>query len=133
MIICRDSLLALGIDLLFSLGVMKWENATIPMRDPSQLRSIEIDAFEAEIFIAEAAQINERRHLKWRLENLKTLFDGTLGTWDAEPIDLELKDPEGKPYHARPYPVPQSQEAKLKAKIERLASYSVLRRVNCSE
>jgi hypothetical protein len=38
MIISRDLLHELGIDLLFSLGVMKWDNATVPMRDPSQLR-----------------------------------------------------------------------------------------------
>ena len=49
MIIGRDLLHELGIDLLFSLGVMKWDNATVPMRDPSQLRDTEIDAFEAEI------------------------------------------------------------------------------------
>ena len=50
MIIGRDLLHELGIDLLFSLGVMKWDNATVPMRDPAQLRDTEIDAFEAEIF-----------------------------------------------------------------------------------
>jgi hypothetical protein len=38
MIIGRDLLHELGIDLLFSLGVIKWDNATVPMRDPSQLR-----------------------------------------------------------------------------------------------
>ena len=29
-------------------------------------------------------------------------------------MDLELKDLDAKPYHARPYPVPHSQEKKLK-------------------
>jgi hypothetical protein len=62
------------------------------------------------------------------------LFDGILGTWDTEPIDLELMDPDAKPYNAKPYPVPQSQEAKLKAEIERLVSYgAVLQKVNRSE
>ena len=46
MIIGRDLLHELGIDLLFSLGVMKWDNATVPMRDPSQLRGTNIDDFE---------------------------------------------------------------------------------------
>jgi hypothetical protein len=45
MIIGRDLLHELGIDLLFSLGVMKWNNATVPMRDPSQLRDSNIDDF----------------------------------------------------------------------------------------
>jgi hypothetical protein len=48
-------------------------------------------------------------------------------------IDLKLKDPDAKPYHAKPYPVPQSQEAKLKAEIERLVPYGVLSKVNGSE
>ena len=55
----------------------------------------------------------EKEDLKKLLFKFEPLFDGTLGTWKTEPIDLELKDPEAKPYHARPYPVPQSQEAKL--------------------
>jgi hypothetical protein len=51
MIIGKDLLHKLGIDLLFTLGVIKWDNATVPMRDPSQLRVTEIaDAFEALIF-----------------------------------------------------------------------------------
>jgi hypothetical protein len=50
MIIGRDLLHELGIDLLFSLGVMNWDNATVPMRDPSQLRDSNIDDFEDEIF-----------------------------------------------------------------------------------
>jgi hypothetical protein len=67
------------------------------------------------------------------LYKFESLFDGTPGTRDTESIDLELKDPDAQLYHARPYPVPQSQEAKLKAEIERLVSYGVLQNVNCSE
>jgi hypothetical protein len=50
MIIGRDLLHELGIYLLFSLGVAKWDKPTVPMRHPSQLRDTVIDAFEAEIF-----------------------------------------------------------------------------------
>jgi hypothetical protein len=67
------------------------------------------------------------------LQKFETLFHGTLGAWDTEHIDLELEDPEAKPYHAIPYPVPQSQETNLKAEMERLVSYGVLRKVNRSE
>jgi hypothetical protein len=76
---------------------------------------------------------SERSHLKRLLQKYELLFDGTLRTWDIEPIDLELMDPNAKPCHAKPYLVPQAQEAKLKAEIERLASYGVLQKVNCSE
>jgi hypothetical protein len=75
----------------------------------------------------------ERSDLKMLLHKFESSFEGTLGTWDTEPIDLESNDPEAQPYHARSYPVPQSQEAKLKAKIDRLVSYGVLRKANRSE
>ena len=164
MIIGRDLLHELGIDLLFSKGVMTWDSATIPMRDPSQLRASKIDAFETEIFsmhdpdTTDAARIQsiidvkyapqdidaiveacdelterERDKLKKLLTKFETLFGGSLGTWKTEPIDLELKDSDAKPYHARPYPVPQSQEAKLRAEVERLVGYGVLRKINRSE
>ena len=165
MIIGRDLLHELGIDLMFSLGVMKWDNATVPMRDPSTLRSLEsIDTLENEIFsmhdpdTTEAARIQsiidikyapqdidgianecvhltetERSGLRKLLHKFEDLFDGTLGTWKTDPIDLELKDSDTKPYHARPYPVPQSQELKLKAEVERLVNYGVLRKCNRSE
>jgi hypothetical protein len=136
----------LRIDLLFSLGVMRWENATVPMRDPSQLGDTEIDAFEADIFgihdpdTTDAAQIQEimdvkyfpadidemvikctpltnngRDGLKRPLEKFERLFNSVFGTWDTEPIDLQLKGPNEKQYHAKPHPVPQSQEARPKA------------------
>ena len=162
MIIGRDLLHELGIDLLFSTGEMKWDQATVPMRDPSQLR--DCDTLENEIFsmhdpeTTEAARIqsiidlkyspqdieaivaecvhltqSERDGLQKLLTKFEPLFDGTLGTWNTDPIDLELKDTETKPYHARPYPVPQSQEKKLREEIDRLVGYGVLRKINRSE
>jgi hypothetical protein len=164
MIIGRDLLHELGIDLLFSSGVMKWDNATVPMQDPSQLLASNLDAFENKIFsmhdpdttdaeqiqsiidmkyspqdidkiVAECVHLttDERDKLTTLLKKFEPLFDGTLGTWDSDPIDLELKDPDAKPYHARPYPVPQSQEARLQAEVEQLVGYGVLRKINCSE
>jgi hypothetical protein len=69
---------------------------------------------------------SERGGLQKLLTKFEPLFDGTLGEWKTEPIDLELKDLETKPYRARAYPVPQCQEAKLKAEIERLVGYGVV-------
>jgi hypothetical protein len=164
MIIGRDLLTELGIDLMFSSGEMKWEQASVPMRDPSVLLASEIDAFENEIYsmhdpeTTDAARIQsiidvkyapqdidaivaecvhlipkERDGLHKLLTKFESLFDGTLGEWKTEPIDLELKDPNAKPYHARAYPVPQSQELKLKQEIDRLVGYGVLRKINRSE
>ena len=67
------------------------------------------------------------------LNKYSHLFDGTLGSWKTDPVDLELKDSESKPYHSRPYPVPHSQEQKLRDEVKRLVQYGVLRKVNRSE
>jgi len=75
----------------------------------------------------------EQRQLLKLLQKYEDLFDGSLGTWKTAPIQLELKDPNVKPYHAKPYPVPHSQERKLKDEIKRLCDYGVLRKTNRSE
>jgi hypothetical protein len=67
------------------------------------------------------------------LQKFEELFDGSLGTWKTDPINLELKDPNVKPFHAKPYPMPYSQVKQLKVEINRLGSYGVLRKINNSE
>jgi len=67
------------------------------------------------------------------LNKFEYLFDGTLGSWKTDPIELELKEADTKPYHAKPYPVPHSQEKQLKDEVERLINYGVLRKVKRSE
>jgi glutamyl/glutaminyl-tRNA synthetase len=75
----------------------------------------------------------EQQTLHNLLKKYESLFDGTLGKWKTTPIKIELKEPDAKPYHARPYPVPYSQEQKLKEEIRRLEEYGVLRKCNKSE
>ncbi len=54
----------------------------------------------------------QREELLSLLLKYESLFDGTLGDWDRPPISVELK--EGvKPYHCRPYPIPQIHKATL--------------------
>ena len=60
------------------------------------------------------------------LNKFGELFDGSLGELKTEPIQLELK-PDAKPHHAKPYPVPHSQEEKLKAEVEFLCKLKVSR------
>ena len=67
------------------------------------------------------------------LQKYEHLFDGTVGTWNTEPVDLILKDPNCKPYHAKPYPVPYSQEQKLKEEVNRLCEQGILQKINKSE
>ena len=76
---------------------------------------------------------SEQNKLFLLLEKFSHLFDGTLGDWKTDPVDLELKDPDCTPHHSRPYPVPHSQEQKLRDEVQRLCDYNVLRKVNRSE
>ena len=39
------------------------------------------------------------------LKYLEDFFDGTLGDWDTEPVDLEIK-PGSKPFDSKCYTVP---------------------------
>ena len=75
---------------------------------------------------------DEKQKLLFLLQKYESIFDGTLGTWQTEDIKLELK-PDAKPYHAKPFPVPYSQEQKLKEEIQRLVENGVLRKKNDSE
>jgi hypothetical protein len=75
----------------------------------------------------------EQRQLLKLLQKFEDLFDSTLGTWKTDPVDLELINPMVKPFHAKPYPVPYSQEKRLKEEINHLCLYGVLRKVNNSE
>jgi hypothetical protein len=60
---------------------------------------------------------DEQRQLLKLLQKFEQLFDGTLGTWKTDPVDLELINPNVKPFHAKPYPVPYSQEKRLKEEL----------------
>ena len=164
MIIGRDILFELGIDLLFSSAEMKWNGITIPMQATENLTKNWAEQIENELLFAQeppnldaeriqaiidskytAAELSditkeckllseeEQQQLLQLLQKFEHLFDGTLGSWDTEPIDLELKNPDEKPYHAKPFPVPYSQEKKLREEIERLIKFGVLRKINRSE
>jgi hypothetical protein len=48
-------------------------------------------------------------------------------------VDLELKDKNEKPYHARAYPVPQSQDQLLINEVQQLVDFVILRNDNRTE
>jgi hypothetical protein len=58
--------------------------------------------------------VEEQHQLKILLQKYEHLFDGTLGEFKMEPINLHLMDPNCKPIHARVYTVPRSVEQQLK-------------------
>jgi hypothetical protein len=151
MIIGRDLLLSLGINLLFDTAEISSENAKIHMQPPGRTDGDWLDTMEQELLYAhdpnttDAERMQciieskycpadvtkiveectpsthldntEQRQLQKLLQKFEVLFDGTLGTWKTDPVDLELIDPKVKSFHAKPYPVPYSQQKRLKEEI----------------
>ena len=132
MIVGRDILCELGIDINFSTSTCTWDNSTIPMRNPSvpieqsfiveesgpvkQATSRLKRILDAKYEPANIPEIVKKRidlnpvqkdQLKALLESNSTLFDGTLGTWRNKVVHLTLKK-DAQPYHAKAYPVPKS-------------------------
>ena len=70
---------------------------------------------------------SQRDKLLSLLLNFESLFDGTLGDWNRPPVSIELKDG-AKPYHGRPYPIPQIHKATLMKEINRIMGIGVLKR-----
>jgi hypothetical protein len=73
---------------------------------------VEVDPFVEEL---KHLTMDEKKILGETLKKFPTLFGGGLGMLNIKPVKLELIDG-AKPYHARPFPVPQSLEATTKLK-----------------
>jgi hypothetical protein len=75
---------------------------------------------------------SQRQKLLSLLLDYESLFDGTLGDWNRPPVSVEMKEG-AKPYHGRPYPIPQIHKATLMKEINRLESIRVLKRQSSSQ
>jgi gag-polyprotein putative aspartyl protease len=130
MIIGRDILSFLKIDIRFSDQLVIWEGSEMPFKPVKA--SVTTDYHIAESMTVEEytdrikkilnakysatdlekvcssqshLEVEKRQKLLALLSKFKDLFDGTLGKWNEEPIKLELKA-NATPYHARPFPIP---------------------------
>jgi hypothetical protein len=92
-------------------------------------RKVEVDPFVQEL---KHLTMDEKQKLSKTLKKFPTLFGGGLGMLNIKPIRLELIDG-AKPYHARPFPVPQSLEAMTKTEMKRLTGTDVFNRSSDSE
>ena len=130
MIIGRDLMHEMGLNIDFQSGRMIWDNAWVNMQNPDHFRENLVEEFEEELFLmhdpdtTEADRIQEILDLKYSKANLaaevkksdlldakeqqqllkllkkfEPLFDGTLGDWKTDPVDLTLKDPNSKPVY----------------------------------
>ncbi len=61
---------------------------------------------------------DEQKQLLRVLRKHEPLFDGTLGKWNVEPFDLQLK-PGVTPYHARAFPIPRVYHGMRKRYVKR--------------
>ena len=129
MVIGRDILSSLGMDISFKEKSISWEGIAIPMRDFDTLRKYQLSKTELRAFISETEEpvvtqkatdriikildanyqkadlkvvVQQAKHLNPRqkemLYNLlikyQSIFDGKLGEWNTDPVDLELKEGE---------------------------------------
>ena len=67
----------------------------------------------------------ERTQLLSLLEYFEDLFNGTLGRWVTEPVDLEL-NPGSKPFNSKYYPVPRIKKENFCKDLELLVEIGVL-------
>ena len=137
MIIGRDVMKDLGIDLSFSTETIDWEGRALPFRSVEDLTAFHkshyipdpgmidkaaerlkkiLDAkyepADLEEIAKEAMRLekDEQQMLLNLLKEHESLFDGTLGHWKHEDLEIELL-PGAKPYHARSCPAPKVHEA----------------------
>ena len=157
MIIGRDMLNFLGIDIKFSNQTIEWDNHSMPFKqhDANPIEHYHIEdsdglqsdlerikgILDAKYEPADLEQVcsaqsqlhtEQQQKLLSLLEKYSALFDGTLGTWNDVEVDLELKE-DAKPHHARAYPIPKCHIDTLKLEVERLCQIGVLKKVNRSE
>ena len=96
--------------------------------------ALELD-FEAAV--PDHLTLDEQMNLLNLLQDFKDVFetltqrDGVLGTMPMPPVEIDLL-PDARPYHGRPYPVPQSHLASFKEEVNRLVRIGVLRPCNDS-
>ncbi len=163
MIIGKDLLNHLGIDIKFSSGTLKWEDTEVPMREFGELRDKQVayhsyymhedvestkEIQKRTIKILDAKYepinipkvLNEQEQLdeseKAKLGRLLKKYESLFdGTLgDWKGPPISLELKEGAtPYHGRAYPIPQIHERAMKIEVQRLISLGVLEECNDSE
>ena len=162
MIIGRDLMRKLKMDVLYSDNVVTWDELRLPMHevkdngewhdfnalveDQAESESVKdsmsrltriLDAnYDTPDLEAEVAKMThltaiQRTLLLALLKKNEDLFDGQLGDWVGDPVEIPLKEG-SKPYHARAFPIPNIHEQTFKKDLDRLESIGVLRNVNRS-
>ena len=157
MIIGRDVMEFLGIDIRFSKKEVEWDNAIVPFKDQDEVQNGIFHVDDPEIILEEHERVkkildakyeaadleqvcreqehlspDEQQKLLVLLKKYETLFDGTLGRWTGSKVSIDTVEG-AKPYHAKSFPVPRVHYETLKREVGRLVELGILKRVNWSE
>jgi len=157
MIISRDILKFLKIDLRFSDEIIEWDSAEMPFKDGDastkeahcvadsdpvedtahrvkRILDAKCDKADVKKICEEQAELDkqQREQLAVPLRKCEALFGGQLGRWHGQEVKLELQEG-AKPHHARAYNAPRCHMQTLKAEVERLVKIGILKKVNGSE
>ncbi len=157
MILGRDLMEFLGIDVCFSDQTVKWDFAEMPFKDidadmktsyyigddvnltdaSERIKKIldaKYEAADLEEVCRSQSQLDpeEKKELSTLLDKYAHLFDGSLGKWTGTEVKLTLKDG-ADPYHARAFPIPRCHQETLKMEVDRLCQLGVLKKVNRSQ
>ena len=129
MIIGRDLIRSLGIDIHGAETTIHWDNAAIPWREIDSTTNYVLallqynapfnsktnrtkrilDATYSKADLKTIAEISthidpqKRNELYTLLEKYKYLFDGNIGTWRGKPYNIKLKT-YAEPYHGTTFP-----------------------------
>ena len=69
--------------------------------------------------------VAQRNKMLRLLLEFEELFDDTLGDWDTDSVNFELKEG-AQPFHGRPIPIPKVHVKTLRNEVDRLAEIGVL-------
>ena len=153
LILGRNFISQLKLDLSFKTNSIEWDGLSIPMKqvmnkqiytydnNSSTLQQahdhqeLAIDAGCEPLNIQKAVSPINNHQIKIQLQNLLNnfynLFDGKLGEWTGTPYKLPIKE-NSTPYYSKPFPVPQVQLPALKQELLRLENLKIIRKDNSS-
>jgi hypothetical protein len=100
------------------------------------VKILDSDYHKADLWkvVAKATQLNKRQQLSLLrlLRKYEALFDGTLGKWNTDPVNIELRE-DLIPVSSRYYPVPKINKETFRKELLHLVDIGVLTPVQDSE
>jgi len=145
----RDILQQIGLDILYSSNEFCWDEIKVPMTPRGYWTKQSVKQFDEyedtekaeEAFLLDAKYgkvdlkkvVEEQTHLNEEnkkillelLQQFEGIFQGTLGRYTGDEVKIELKE-NVKPFHAKAYRIPHSILPVLKKEVERLERIGVV-------